>query len=219
MFAEASPPGAGALDSPQRSSLAAETGQSIARRAREASPSDLTTTPGGRPVSPPPLDDISALVAIARGHTDHMSTGHRVAERVAAWIDEVRAPLALTLTQKHDLERLCCEMVFAYWQGVFSQERCRLTPKRRAAIVSRLREFKDVSALLYAIDGVAASAYHRGDNDAGTFYAWPEKNIFRSYEQTERWVVNSKRWRSGEQHPWVSRYVAAQASENPASST
>jgi len=214
MSAEASPPGAGALDSPVR-----ETGQSIVRGAREASPSDLTTTPGGRPVSPPPLTDIASLVEIARGHTDHMSTGRRLAERVATWLDEVRAPLTAALTHQHNLERFSCEMVFAYWQGIFEQGRCRLTPKRRAAILSRLREFKDVSALLYAIDGVAASAYHRGDNDAGTLYAWPEKNIFRSYEQTERWVMNSKRWRSGEQHPWVERYVTAQASESPPSSS
>ena len=39
-----------------------------------------------------------------------------------------------------------------------------------------------------AVDALAGSAYHRGDNDKKTKYDSWEGNLFKSQEQLEKWL-------------------------------
>lgn len=59
--------------------------------------------------------------------------------------------------------------VFSHWQRALEHPKARLDPKRDALIRRRLREYS-ADDLCRAIDGYAASPFHRGDNKDGTRY-------------------------------------------------
>jgi len=60
--------------------------------------------------------------------------------------------------------------VFGHWRQVMEHPDAKLTPERQKRIEQRLREGYSVEALFEAIDGCAASPFHRGDNDRHTVY-------------------------------------------------
>jgi hypothetical protein len=63
---------------------------------------------------------------------------------------------------KKEQEQEVVEEVFAYWKEALGlNARTKLTPKRRTRILARLREGYGVERMKRAIDGCAASAYHR----------------------------------------------------------
>ena len=62
-----------------------------------------------------------------------------------------------------------------------------LTPKRRAKIVSRLKEW-DVASLCEAIDACSRSDFHMGSNGSGKVYNDLADHILRSNEKVEGWV-------------------------------
>ena len=57
--------------------------------------------------------------------------------------------------------------VFAYWQERLEKPDHRLTRERRRKIRARLREGYSVEDIKVAIDGIAASPFHRGANENG----------------------------------------------------
>lgn len=63
------------------------------------------------------------------------------------------------------------ERVFAHWVFMLGKnpKRCALGPDRRK-VISRALALYDEDAVLLAIEGCAASAWHRGENDRGGEY-------------------------------------------------
>lgn len=59
--------------------------------------------------------------------------------------------------------------MFTHWQTATGKARAALDAKRRAAIERALKLYP-VDTLCRAVDGYAASPWHRGENDRGTAY-------------------------------------------------
>lgn len=60
--------------------------------------------------------------------------------------------------------------VFVYWQQARGHERAHLDAKREKAIKARLTDGYSAEDLCRAVDGIAKSAHHMGQNDARTVY-------------------------------------------------
>lgn len=63
-----------------------------------------------------------------------------------------------------------CEAVFNYWQTARGHERAKLDEKRKKAIKARLKDGYTVGDLCLAVDGIARSAHHMGQNEQRTVY-------------------------------------------------
>jgi hypothetical protein len=68
------------------------------------------------------------------------------------------APAPVSQPRENELE------VFGYWQRTLSKSKAKFTPERRAKVRARLREGYTVEQIKRAIDGVASSPFHRGEN-------------------------------------------------------
>jgi len=90
--------------------------------------------------------------------------------------------LELSLSDPDD-----CQAVFDHWRKAVGRERNRLTAKRKAVINARLQQGYIVAELCTAIDGLASSDWHRGNNDRGTTYLDIEL-VCRSDENVERFM-------------------------------
>lgn len=61
--------------------------------------------------------------------------------------------------------------IFEYWRKVMNKDsRSKLTQKRKSKINARLKDGFTPKEICEAIKGCASSAYHMGENDAGTVY-------------------------------------------------
>lgn len=60
--------------------------------------------------------------------------------------------------------------VFSYWQNQRGHERAKLDAKREKAIKARLKDGYSVEDLCRAVDGIAKSAHHMGQNDSNTVF-------------------------------------------------
>lgn len=60
--------------------------------------------------------------------------------------------------------------IFTYWQIALNHPTAKLTDDRRRRIEARLREKYTVEEIKSAIDGCAASPFHRGENDKGQVF-------------------------------------------------
>jgi len=62
--------------------------------------------------------------------------------------------------------------VYDYWVEAVGKSagRCKLTTDRKSKVAARLREGYTIDELKMAIDGLAGSQYHRGDNEQGKVY-------------------------------------------------
>jgi hypothetical protein len=61
--------------------------------------------------------------------------------------------------------------LFRYWQTAMGKPQAKLTPERRAKLRARLKEGYTPEQIRLAIDNVAGSSYHRGENTNGQEYA------------------------------------------------
>lgn len=57
--------------------------------------------------------------------------------------------------------------IFSYWQSALNHPTAKLTAERKRKIEARLKEGYSVEQIIQAIDGCAASPFHRGQNDTG----------------------------------------------------
>lgn len=57
--------------------------------------------------------------------------------------------------------------IFSYWQSTLDHPTAKLTTERRRKVEARLKEGYSVEQIIQAIDGCAASPFHRGQNDTG----------------------------------------------------
>lgn len=83
-------------------------------------------------------------------------------------------------------ENVVASLVFSYWAEVLGHQRALLDGKRKARIVSRYRESRDPSELLFVVDGVRKSEFHRGAS--GTKYDGIE-TVFRDRAQVEKFAA------------------------------
>ena len=74
--------------------------------------------------------------------------------------------------------------MFAHWQRATEHPRAKLDAKRRTLIARALKDHP-AADLMRAIDGYAASPWHRGENDRGTKYLGLEL-ILRDAAHIER---------------------------------
>lgn len=72
-------------------------------------------------------------------------------------------------TTKPD-EAAAVRVVFDHWQQAMGKPRAKLTADRARKVRARLREGYNVQEILQAVQGCAASPFHRGENDRGTEY-------------------------------------------------
>lgn len=119
-------------------------------------------------VASPPTNGASALT-----HPETESVAVAVAERVDSAAD---AALALTPVEAaafglpQQPARSDEHEVFDYWRERLGHPDAKFTDGRRGKIRGRLREGFTVAQLRRAIDGCAASPFHRGENDRHTAY-------------------------------------------------
>lgn len=92
-------------------------------------------------------------------------------------------------------EKAPAELVFDHWVFMLGKNphRVALGPKRRRAIERALALY-DVETLLLAVEGCAASPFHRGENDRDTEYTDLEL-ILRDESHIERFVETGERLR------------------------
>ncbi len=81
--------------------------------------------------------------------------------------------------------------VFEYWQKQTGKIRTKLLPARKSRIRARLREFSKED-LKRAIDALASSDFHRGNNDRGMIYLDIEQ-IIRSGERVEYFLQRAEK--------------------------
>jgi hypothetical protein len=77
--------------------------------------------------------------------------------------------------------------IFTHWQTRLNHPHARLTTDRRRRIAARLKEGFTVDQLKAAVDGCAASPFHRGENDHGTIFDSIDL-IFRNGEKVEQFA-------------------------------
>jgi hypothetical protein len=99
-------------------------------------------------------------------------------------------------------QRATAELVFRYWQVKLGHERAMFSRDREAKILARLREGATADELCYAIDGIAKSAFHRGENDSGQRYDGIEL-LFRNRGNVERFASSRNGYQRSEPHPFV----------------
>lgn len=94
------------------------------------------------------------------------------------------------------------EVVFAYYSAKLDHPRAIFTPARERLICLRLSDCNDdISALLYAIDGVKADDWVMGrDNRSQKRYDTPEF-IFRNWGQVERFAESRPGYNDQKPHP------------------
>lgn len=86
--------------------------------------------------------------------------------------------------------------VFEHWQKARSHPSAKLDPTRRGKIKARLREGFTVEQLCRAIDGVARSDWHCGDNPSGKVYD-DLVTVLRDAPQVEKFLALAPRTNPG----------------------
>jgi hypothetical protein len=99
------------------------------------------------------------------------------------------------------------EVVFAYYSAKLDHPRAIFTPARERLICLRLEDCNDdVSALLYAIDGVKQDDWVMGRaNDSVKRFDTPEF-IFRNWGQVERFAESRPGYNQHKPHPLALKY-------------
>jgi hypothetical protein len=107
--------------------------------------------------------------------------------------------LSQTATKSPDEKLIAVEGVWAYYIESLGKnfKLLTLTAGRKQKGLARLREClaktggdlaKAERLMCCAVDALAASAYHRGENANKTKYDSWEANLFKSQEQLEKWL-------------------------------
>ena len=98
-------------------------------------------------------------------------------------------------------------LVFETWKAEMSHPQARLTAKRERLIRARLREGYPVEAILEAVKGCKASAFHQGQNDRGQVFDDIEL-ICRSGEKVEQFQAILKTGSNGRSQAAIMRDAA-----------
>lgn len=114
---------------------------------------------------------------------------------------------AVTRREAEVRRKKLAEVVFAFFSAKLDHPRAIFTPARERLICLRLEDCNDdVSALLYAIDGVKADDWVMGRcSDSVKRFDTPEF-IFRNWGQVERFAESRKGYNEGKPHPLAVKY-------------
>lgn len=130
------------------------------------------------------------------------SSGMRLKTRLR-WVDP-KARTRLAISMPDDV----VQRVFARWLNATGRSHATLDTKRRARIEARLAEGISPAMMMRAVDGIAGSDWHRGNNDRRQRYDTIEV-VFRDSAQVERFAEMST---GGPRSGMLDR-VAAEAAE------
>lgn len=112
-----------------------------------------------------------ALAERLRALADDLSPASQVQLRLVGTTDPpVPFPEATLTAQRAEREKLNAADVFAYWQRILGKPKALFTQERQSKVRARLREGYSVMMLCRAIDAVAASPFHRGENKGNREY-------------------------------------------------
>lgn len=123
-----------------------------------------------------PREWAAALGSVLVDFLSNRVEPRQLAERLHALAEElspqsqtqlrlVPAPPALPPAEKAKAdERANAADVFSYWQRTLDKPRALFTPERQAKVRARLREGYTVAQICRAVDAIAASPFHRGEN-------------------------------------------------------
>lgn len=100
---------------------------------------------------------------------------------------------------KHRAE---AELVFRYWQAKLGHTKAMFSRDREAKIVARLREGASPDELCYAVDGIAKSPWHMGENPGAQRYDGIDL-LFRNRANVEKFASSQRGFRDGVPHPFV----------------
>jgi hypothetical protein len=80
-------------------------------------------------------------------------------------------------------------LVFEHWKSQLGHPDAKLTPKRRAKILARIKEGYTVEQLCAAVDGCAASAFHQGQTEKSDGRVYDDLELIcRSGEKVEQFI-------------------------------
>lgn len=103
------------------------------------------------------------------------------------------------------------EVVFAYYSAVLDHPRAIFTPARERLICARLLECEDdISALLYAIDGVKNDDWVMGKDARSVKRFDTPEFIFRNWGQVERFAESRIGYQKQEPHKLAVKYALVQ---------
>ena len=99
------------------------------------------------------------------------------------------------------------EVVFAYYSAVLDHPRAIFTPARERLLCARLVECDDdISALLYAIDGVKYDDWVMGKDPRSVKRFDTPEFIFRTWGQVERFAETRLGYAKAEPHKLSTKY-------------
>ncbi len=128
------------------------------------------------------------------GVSDTLSIASPIAPRARARTSDLRSPSPSPSPSPAEATRGEEHAVFDHWLAVLGnpilrpKRKLQATKSRLAPIRARLRDGYTVAELCTAIDAVARSGFHRGDNEDGAPYIEP-KTIFRNEEKVDGWLA------------------------------
>lgn len=166
-------------------------------------------SPHSAPSSPDGSLGIAAMVSArnvpALPPVRGQKTAVALVEQLHRVFSEIEAGTRDRLSQDQ-ADQLGARLVFAYWAKRTGHDETWYDPKREARIMARLHENdRNVSELLYAVDGLLRSPNHMGKNDTGTKYD-KISNVFRDREQVEHFVSLVPKAKRLPIHPLVDKY-------------
>lgn len=151
----------------------------------------------------------TALTIRHTEHTGHMSHALTRSAPLAAVAGKL-VSMADARERRESKHRGESELVFRYWQAKLGHTKAMYSRDREAKIVSRLREGATTDELCYAVDGIAKSQWHMGQNDNGVRYDGIEF-LFRNRANVEKFAASQRGYRDGAPHPFVAEALAAVA--------
>lgn len=99
------------------------------------------------------------------------------------------------------------EVVFAYYSAKLDHPRAIFTPARERLICLRLEECDDdVSALLYAVDGVKNDDWVMGRDSRSVKRFDSPEFIFRNWGQVERFAESRQGYNDHKPHPLATKH-------------
>lgn len=151
----------------------------------------------------------TALTIRHTEHTGHMSHALTRSAPLAAVAGKL-VSMADARERRESKHRGESELVFRYWQAKLGHTKAMYSRDREAKIAARLREGATTDELCYAVDGIAKSQWHMGQNDNGVRYDGIEF-LFRNRANVEKFAASQRGYRDGAPHPFVAEALEAVA--------
>lgn len=146
----------------------------------------------------------SMLPMVPTGSSGHMLTRPAAVEAVKGKL----VHMADARERRESKHRAEAELVFRYWQAKLGHTKAMFSRDREAKLVARLREGSTPDELCYAVDGIAKSPWHMGENPGAQRYDGIEL-LFRNRANVEKFASSQRGFRDGKPHPFVAEATEA----------